>query len=116
MSGHFRPEFLGRLTEVVPFAPIKKDTVRGILDIQLKSLYTALNKQGISLSISDDAKDELAERGFTPTYGARPLGGVIRTEIRRPLSKMIITGEIKAGTNVLLTIEAGKLKWIKTMT
>ncbi len=114
MANHFRPEFLGRLTEVVPFAPVKLETVRGILDIQLKSLLTALDKQGISLVISPEAKDELAKQGFTPAYGARPLGGVIRSQLRRPLSKMIISGEVKAGTTVTLTLEEGALKWAKT--
>jgi ATP-dependent Clp protease ATP-binding subunit ClpB len=114
MSNHFRPEFLGRLTEVVPFAPVKLETVRGILDIQLKSLFAALGKQGITLQISDAAKDELAKQGFTPAYGARPLGGVIRSQVRRPLSKMIIKGEIGAGSSVLLGIESGSFKWTQT--
>jgi ATP-dependent Clp protease ATP-binding subunit ClpB len=111
MANHFRPEFLGRLTEVVPFAPVKLETVRGILNIQLKSLFSALDKQGISLEISDDAKDELARQGFTPAYGARPLGGVIRSQVRRPLSKMIIRGDIGHGSTVQLTLESGALKW-----
>ncbi len=114
MANHFRPEFLGRLTEVVPFAPITLPTVRGILDIQLKSLYAALDKQGIGLSISPEAKDELAKQGFTPAYGARPLGGVIRAQLRRPLSKMIIAGEIGPGSQVKLTVADGLLNWAKT--
>ncbi len=111
MSNHFRPEFLGRLTEVVPFAPIKLETVRGILDIQLKSLYSALDKQGITLEITAEAKDELARQGFTPAYGARPLGGVIRGQIRRPLSRMIISSQIKAGSKVTLSMKEGTLNW-----
>jgi ATP-dependent Clp protease ATP-binding subunit ClpB len=113
MSNHFRPEFLGRLTEVVPFAPIELPTVRGILDIQLKSLFAALQKQGIELIISGEAKDELARQGFTPAYGARPLAGIIRSLLRRPLSKMIISGELKAGAQIRLVKEAEGLKWIK---
>jgi ATP-dependent Clp protease ATP-binding subunit ClpA len=111
MANHFRPEFLGRLTEVVPFAPVKLETVRGILNIQLKSLLSALAKQGINLEITDDAKDELAKQGFTPAYGARPLGGVIRSQVRRPLSKMIIRGDIGPGSSVQLSMESGLLKW-----
>jgi ATP-dependent Clp protease ATP-binding subunit ClpB len=113
MANHFRPEFLGRLTEVVPFAPVRLETVRGILDIQLKPLYAALDKQGIGLTITDAAKDELAQQGFTPAYGARPLGGVIRTQVRRPLSKMIIGGELKAGSTVTLDVDSGAFKWGK---
>jgi ATP-dependent Clp protease ATP-binding subunit ClpB len=111
MSNHFRPEFLGRLTEVIPFAPIQLSTVRGILDIQLKTLFAALQKQGIELTITDAAKNELAQRGFTPAYGARPLGGVIRTELRRPLSKMIISGTLKTGSKITLDVSDGALSW-----
>ncbi len=113
MTDNFRPEFLGRLTEIVPFGPMKLETVRGILDIQLKSLYSALDKQGIHLDISDDAKDLLAVQGFTPAYGARPLGGVIRNQLRRPLSKKIISGQIKNGTVLQLEKNGEELKWIQ---
>jgi ATP-dependent Clp protease ATP-binding subunit ClpB len=111
MASKFRPEFLGRLTEIVPFAPMKQEIVRGILDIQLKGLYTALDKQGIKLNISKEALDYIAEQGFTPAYGARPLAGVIRSLLRRTLSKKIIAGEIKSGTIIDLKIDQGKLDW-----
>ncbi len=111
MANNFRPEFLGRLTEIVPFGPMKQETVRGILNIQLKSLYTALDKQGIQLEITDEAKDLLAVQGFTPAYGARPLGAVIRNQLRRPLSKKIIAGEIKNGSTVKLGRDGEELKW-----
>lgn len=112
MANHFRPEFLGRLTEIVPFAPMKQEVVRGILDIQLKSLFASLEKQGIALRITDGAKDKLALLGFTPAYGARPLGGVIRTELRRPLSRKIIEGTLKAGSKVELDVAGdGSFVW-----
>ena len=111
MAGHFRPEFLGRLTEIVPFGPMKQETVRGILDIHLKSLFALLDKQGIQLEISDEAKNMLAVEGFTPAYGARPLAGIIRNRLRRPLSKKIISGEIKAGSKLELNAAGGELVW-----
>ena len=111
MSSHFRPEFLGRLTEIVPFGPMRKEMARGILDIQLKSLFTALDKQGITLELTDEAKDLLALQGFTPAYGARPLGGVIRNQLRRPLSHRIISGELKKGMKVEVTKDGENLKW-----
>ncbi len=112
MGNYFRPEFLGRLTEIVPFAPMKQEVVRGILDIQLKPLLTALEKQGITLVIEEDAKSKLAQMGFTPAYGARPLGSVIRKEIRRPMSRRIIEGSLKAGAIVRLGCEKnGDLRW-----
>lgn len=113
MGQHFRPEFLGRLTEIVPFAPMTESMVQNILKVQLKSLYAALEKQGISLTISDKAGLLLAQMGFTPKYGARPLSGVIRSQLRRPLSRKIISGEVKPGDKIML--DAGnnnELMWI----
>ncbi len=112
MADKFRPEFLGRLTEIIPFAPMTETMVRSILDIQLKSMYQALDKQGITLSITDKAKTVLSKQGFTPAYGARPLSGVIRSQLRRPLSRKIITGEIKNGDAVnLQTNKKDELEW-----
>jgi ATP-dependent Clp protease ATP-binding subunit ClpA len=100
MEKYFRPEFLGRLTEIIPFAPISEENVVKIFDIHLKNLLKSLENQGIDLQIDQDAKEILAKSGFTPKYGARPLIGVIRTELRRPLSKKIIAGEIGRGSVV----------------
>lgn len=112
MSKHFRPEFLGRLTEIIPFAPMTSLMVQNILRIQLKSLYAALEKQGIRLTISDNAAIVLAQMGFTPQYGARPLGGVIRSQLRRPLSRKIISGEIGPGSVVIVDTDAnGEINW-----
>ena len=112
MSSHFRPEFLGRLTEIIPFSPITEDVVEKIFKIQLKDLYKALDKLEISLKISDKAITHLALKGFTPKYGARPLRGVIRSDIRSPLSKMIISGKIEKGSKIILDVDKkNNLKW-----
>jgi ATP-dependent Clp protease ATP-binding subunit ClpB len=112
MAPHFRPEFLGRLTEIIPFAPMTEKMVQNIFQIQLKSLYGALHKQGISLLISDEAAIMLAQMGFTPKYGARPLSGVIRSQLRRPLARKIISGELVHGNSVRLTVdEKNGLVW-----
>ena len=112
MSDYFRPEFLGRLTEIVPFAPISKDIIVMIFNIHLKSLYKMLEIQGIELTIDEGAKEKLAMSGFTPKYGARPLIGVIRNELRRPLSRKIITGEVNRGNKVFINLdENGKINW-----
>ena len=108
MENHFRPEFLGRLTEIIPFAPISEENVVKIFDIHLKNLFKSLENLGIELHIENEAKEILAKSGFTPKYGARPLIGVIRTELRRPLSKKIIAGEIGKGTVVNLKIDENK--------
>jgi ATP-dependent Clp protease ATP-binding subunit ClpA len=114
MSGYFRPEFLGRLTEICPFAPMTSNMVERILDIQLKGLYGSLEKQGIRLTVTPGAKAQLAKLGFTPQYGARPLGGVIRNHLRRPLSRKIISGEAGAtgASDVTLDIDGnGDFTW-----
>ncbi len=112
MGRHFRPEFLGRLTEIVPFAPINEKNIVKIFDIHLKNLLKSLYLQGIQLEIDEAAKKKLAMEGFTPKYGARPIIGIIRTKLRRPLSKMIISGEIGRGSKVLLnTDEQGEIVW-----
>jgi ATP-dependent Clp protease ATP-binding subunit ClpA len=111
MNQYFRPEFLGRLTEIIPFAPMKEEMALGILGIQLKSVFAALEKQGITLTITDEARYLLAQQGFTPAYGARPLAGVIRNQVRRPLSRRIINGEVKQGSVVELGLQDGELVW-----
>lgn len=112
MQGNFRPEFLARLTEIVPFSPITEEIVLMIFNIHLKGLLKTLKEQNISLEISDDAKHQIAMRGFNAQYGARPILGIIRKEIRRPLSKMIISGDIKSGDKVSLRLDEEKnLKW-----
>jgi ATP-dependent Clp protease ATP-binding subunit ClpA len=112
MSKHFRPEFLGRVDEIIPFAPISKDISIKILDIHMKSLFKALENKKISLEISQEAKEKLAELGFNPQYGARPLIGVIRNQLRRPLSRKIISGEIAENSSIRLLLEADNFIWI----
>jgi ATP-dependent Clp protease ATP-binding subunit ClpB len=86
--------------------------VENILKIQMKTLYTALEKQGISLTISKEASALMAQMGFTPKYGARPLTTVIRSQLRRPLSRKIISGEIGPGSSVSLdTGQNNELVW-----
>ncbi len=105
MSNHFRPEFLGRLTEIVPFAPITQENVVKIFEIHLKSLYKSLEDKGIELIMDQQVKEKLALSGFSPKYGARPIVGVIRNQLRRPLSKMIISDELHRGSKVKLELD-----------
>ncbi|WDF54397.1 ATP-dependent Clp protease ATP-binding subunit [Mucilaginibacter sp. KACC 22063] len=114
MARHFRPEFLARLSEIVPFAPISEENVVRIFDIQLKSLVESLSKMGIGFDISEEAKSMLALGGFTPKYGARQLSGVIRNRLRRPISKYIISGELKKGhtISVIKKQDTEELEWL----
>lgn len=102
MQGQFRPEFLARLTEILPFSPITEEMIYKIFDIHIKNLVKALANQDIKLEIDDSAKQYITKVGFNTHYGARPVLGIIRKEIRRPLSKMIIAGDISAGDTVIM--------------
>lgn len=112
MAQYFRPEFLARLTEIVPFAPISEDNVIKIFDIHLRSLTDLLDKQGIRLHLTPEARKTIAMQGFTPKYGVRPLKGVIRNLLRRPVSRMIISGEASKGAVIDLgTNDSGEVVW-----
>lgn len=104
MTKYFRPEFLARLTEIIPFAPISEANVVRILEIQMKSLLESLEKQGIALEITDDAKQKIALTGFTPKYGARQISGVIRSALRRPISKFIVAGKVSRGDTIAVSL------------
>jgi len=115
MANFFRPEFLARITEIIPFAPISDKNVVKIFNIHSAHLYKLLEQQGITLTITDKAKDVIAMMGFTPKYGARPLKGIIRTKLRKPLSRMIINGEIGKGSKVHVDVnELQELVWEKS--
>lgn len=103
MGQYFRPEFLARLSEIVPFSPISEDILLKIFDIQFNGVKKLLDKQGISIIISDGARKMLAHKGFTPKYGARQVAGVIRNYLRRPISRLIIKEELCQGK----TLEVG---------
>lgn len=114
MARHFRPEFLARLTEIVPFAPISEANVVRIFNLHLRGLADLLQKQGITLILSSEATQHVALQGFTPRYGVRPLKGVIRNQLRRPISRMIIGGEVEKGDTLNLVLdEAGEVRFEK---
>ena len=115
MTSYFRPEFLGRITEIIPFAPISTNSVARIFDIHLKKeLLQLLEKLDISLEIDPQDKEQIALKGFSPQYGARPIKGTIRNQLKRPLSRMIIANEVQQGDKLKVTIsESGEITFIK---
>lgn len=108
MQGQFRPEFLARLTEIVPFSPITEEMIDKIFDIHLGNLLRMLSEQNITLQIDETARKYVTKVGFNANYGARPILGIIRKEIRRPLSKLIIAGEICPGDTVVMKYDEEK--------
>lgn len=112
MAQYFRPEFLGRLTEVVPFAPIDEDIAKQIFNLHFGKLQNQLLKQkNIQLNLSEEALLHLAKKGYSPKYGARPIAGVIRTYIKKSVSRLIVSEQIKSGDNIVINYRNGELVW-----
>lgn len=112
MAQYFRPEFLGRLTEVVPFAPIDENVAKQIFNLHFGRLQEQLMKQkNIQLNLSDEALQHLANKGYSPKYGARPIAGIIRTYIKKSVSRLIVSEQIKSGDNIVINYRNGELIW-----
>ena len=99
-----RPEFLNRVDDIIMFTPLLKKEIRGIVSIQLQSLKNLVAQSGIQLQFSDYALDFLAEQGFDPQLGARPLKRLIQKEIVNQLSKRILAGDIDKTIPVLIDV------------
>lgn len=114
MSAHFRPEFLGRLTEVVPFAPINIEIAKAIFKLHLKRLQEQLiSIKNISFDLSDSALEYLTNKGFSKKYGARPIAGTVRTYLKKTISKLIISEAILENETIVLDIKGDEFIWEK---
>jgi len=102
---HFRPEFLNRIDEIVLFNALDQEMLRNIVEIQVASVLRRLEARGVSLNVTDAARDWLARRGFDPAYGARPLRRLIERTIVNPLAAMILRGEVAQGSAVRVDVE-----------
>ena len=108
VRGHFRPEFLNRLDEIVLFERLKRSEMGAIVDIQMKRLDALLEDRNIVVTLDPSAREWLADKGYDPAYGARPLKRVIQRELQDPLAEKILAGDVKDGDGV--TVSAGKLE------
>jgi ATP-dependent Clp protease ATP-binding subunit ClpB len=106
VRARFRPEFLNRVDEIILFHRLKREHMGRIVDIQLVRLTKLLEERKITLQLEPAARDWLAEKGYDPAYGARPLKRVIQKNVQDPLAELILSGRIKDGERV--TISAGK--------
>lgn len=114
MSQHFRPEFLGRLTEVVPFAPINIEIAKAIFKLHLNRLQEQLiSIKNISFDLSDGALEYLTNKGFSKKYGARPIAGIVRTYLKKTISKLIISEAILENEAIVLDIKEDEFIWEK---
>jgi len=105
----FRPEFLNRLDEIILFNRLGRNEMKRIVDIQLKHLQKLLADRKIVLQIDEQAKAWLANTGYDPVYGARPLKRVIQRELQNPLATMLLSGTIKDGDTVAVSVRDGRL-------
>jgi ATP-dependent Clp protease ATP-binding subunit ClpB len=110
---HFRPEFLNRIDEVIVFKQLTREQIKTIVDLQLTRLEKRLAERKVSLVVTDAAKDLLAERGWDPVYGARPLKRTIQRLVQDPLALRLLEGEFKEGDNVRVDAEDGELRFEK---
>jgi ATP-dependent Clp protease ATP-binding subunit ClpB len=106
LQGHFRPEFLNRLDEIVVFHPLRKEHLAGIVDIQLRRVSRLLAEKGFHLEVTEAAREYLAEVGYDPDFGARPLKRTIQRELQDPLALKILSGEFHEGETV--KVDRGK--------
>lgn len=113
MSSYFRPEFLGRLTEVVPFAPISEQIATSIFLLHFSRLQKQLAEQkNISVELDSNTIKYLTGKGYSSQYGARPIAGVIRSYLKKTISRLIVAEQIREGDKVLVTCENNELRWM----
>lgn len=105
----FRPEFINRIDEVIVFHQITRDQIKSIVDIQINHLRPRLEDRHITLHLSDAAKDLLANEGYDPQFGARPLKRVIQKEVENRVARAILDGTIRDGDTVEIVVRDGKL-------
>ncbi|MBF0286518.1 MAG: ATP-dependent chaperone ClpB [SAR324 cluster bacterium] len=108
---HFRPEFLNRVDDIVTFHPLEREHIKQIVAIQLKRLQNRLNDRQIQLSLSDEAESFLAELGYDPVYGARPLKRAIQKELETPIGKALLRGEIKDSEHIAVEVKDNGLQF-----
>ena len=109
VGSHFRPEFVNRIDDLVVFHPLSRDHIRKIVDIQLSYLHDRLADRDIRIHLSDAARDKLADAGFDPVYGARPLKRAIQQQVENPLAQEILQGKFKPGDVIEVSVDDDRL-------
>ena len=103
VRSHFRPEFLNRIDEIVLFQRLKRADMAEIVDIQLGRLAKLLADRKIAVALDPEARQWLADKGYDPAYGARPLKRVVQKALQDPLARMLLAGEVKDGETIPVT-------------
>ncbi|HAT8621676.1 TPA: ATP-dependent chaperone ClpB [Legionella pneumophila subsp. pneumophila] len=113
VSQHFRPEFINRIDESVVFHSLTKEQIAKIAAIQINYLHHRLKQQNITLEVTSEALSHLAEAGFDPVYGARPLKRTIQQKLENPLAQSLLTGKFKSGDTIIVSYKDGVMEFSK---
>jgi ATP-dependent Clp protease ATP-binding subunit ClpB len=116
LRGHFRPEFLNRIDDLIIFHGLKKEELKEIVTIQIKGIQRLLNDQKINIELSPAAQERIVTIGYDPAYGARPLKRAIRRELQNPIATMILDSTFTAGDKILVDCVDDKLIFNKEAT
>lgn len=114
LQSHFRPEFLNRVDDTILFTPLSMNDIKGIIVKMTRQLAERLEKQEITLEISEAAQDWIAENAYDPIYGARPIKRFLTRHVETPLAKEIIAGHLMPNTVVTITVENNELRFEST--
>jgi ATP-dependent Clp protease ATP-binding subunit ClpB len=114
VAEHFRPEFINRIDDLVVFHPLRRDEIRSIVDIQLAGLRKRLAEREIGLQLTDEAMELLADAGFDPVYGARPLKRAIQQRLENPLAEAILRGDFAPGEAIAVSVVGGSMQFAKS--
>ncbi|CZH95784.1 ATP-dependent chaperone ClpB [Legionella pneumophila] len=113
VSQHFRPEFINRIDESVVFHSLTKEQIAKIAAIQINYLHHRLKQQNITLEVTSEALSHLAEAGFDPVYGARPLKRTVQQKLENPLAQSLLTGKFKSGDTIIVSYKDGIMEFSK---
>jgi ATP-dependent Clp protease ATP-binding subunit ClpB len=113
LSTIFRPEFLNRLDEILEFEALGKDEIREIVKLQIADFAKRLSDNQLSLKVDDKALELIAERGYDPAFGARPVKRTIQRELENPIAKAIIAGHYPPGASISVTVKDGEIEFEK---
>ena len=103
-QGHFRPEFLNRLDEIILFKPLTKDNIAGIIDLMIQDLNRRIGDKELKIELTDAAKKFVVDRGYDPIYGARPLKRYLQKHVETLAAKIILGDEVRAGNTIVIDV------------
>ena len=110
LRNHLRPEFLNRLDEIIMFKPLTKENIGMIVDLLMKELNHRLEEQELTIRLTEEAKQFVIDGGYDPVYGARPLKRYVQKHVETLAARLILSGQVRAGEELIITVENGALK------